>query len=144
VSLSDLARWDRWGIPSTWRSPTTRCPGGNIRCQPQAELARLAPGAARGSPRGGRRDAPPLSAPTQPARVRGRAIPEICPPGEGMSWFRRRRSHGDVTLAEITPIRASTSMSTAVQRCGPSRGVSWEVFSCTVSVFLSVIVRGSP
>jgi hypothetical protein len=32
------------GIPSAWRSPTTRCPGGNILAPPSAELAMFAPG----------------------------------------------------------------------------------------------------
>jgi hypothetical protein len=39
----DLARWVLCGIPSAWRSPTTRCPEGNILSQPPAELARLCP-----------------------------------------------------------------------------------------------------
>jgi hypothetical protein len=49
----DLSCWVWCGIPSAWRSPTTRCPGGNIPSRPSAEFARLAPGAARGDPRGG-------------------------------------------------------------------------------------------
>jgi hypothetical protein len=44
------------GIPSIWRSPTTRCPGGNMSLNYRPS-ARLAPGAARGSPWGDRRDA---------------------------------------------------------------------------------------
>jgi hypothetical protein len=47
------------GIPSAWRSPTTRCPGGNILAPLSAELAMLAPRAPGGSPRGGRWDATP-------------------------------------------------------------------------------------
>jgi hypothetical protein len=33
------------GIPSAWRSPTTRSPGGKHPAPPPAELAMLAPGA---------------------------------------------------------------------------------------------------
>jgi hypothetical protein len=39
-----LARWVLCGIPSAWRSPTTRCPGGNIVFSLLAACARLAPG----------------------------------------------------------------------------------------------------
>jgi hypothetical protein len=37
----DLARWGWCGIPSTGRSPTTRCPGGNI---PPDRWSSLPPG----------------------------------------------------------------------------------------------------
>jgi hypothetical protein len=65
----------RGGIPSAWRSPTTRCPGGNILAPLSAELAMLAPGAPGGSPRGGRWDATPHPL---PGLTLVSAIPEAC------------------------------------------------------------------
>ncbi|HKR51664.1 MAG TPA: hypothetical protein VJT72_19190 [Pseudonocardiaceae bacterium] len=44
-----------------------------------------APGLGCGSPRGGRWDASPHPAP--PWQFSWRAIPETCPPGEGMIWL---------------------------------------------------------
>ena len=76
------------GIPSAWRSPTTRWPG-QRPAPPPAELAMLAPGAPGGSPRGGRWDATPLPAAGLDARVsHPGGLPE-CGAASARSWFGR-------------------------------------------------------
>ena len=92
----------RCGIPSIWRSPTTRQPGGS----PQQNwcVRRLA------LPLGWRvvalREVEGMPHPahlTQPQQFLWLVIPEICPPGEGISWL------GAGSIRES---------STAVQRSG--------------------------
>lgn len=58
------------------------------------------------------------------------AIPEICPPGEGV-----------LTCLCVTQA-VSGVLSTAVQKSGLSPTANREVFSCTGSEILTVIVRG--
>jgi hypothetical protein len=53
--------------PVDWAQPDHAVPRGNIRPLLSAELARLAPGAPRGSPWGSRRDATPCTHPAEPA-----------------------------------------------------------------------------
>lgn len=72
-SQPDLARWDSCGIPSTWRSRTTRRPGGSPRRNRQPASCSSAPGEPCGSPTGCRRDATPGSS-WRPAARRGHAL----------------------------------------------------------------------
>jgi hypothetical protein len=58
----DLARWGPCGVPSAWRSPTARQPLGEVEGRPHP---------VHPTPAGG--DSGWL------------AIPEVCPPGEGMA-----------------------------------------------------------
>lgn len=44
LTMDDLARWELWGIPSAWRSPTTRCPGGNALPNHRPSVPSLPPG----------------------------------------------------------------------------------------------------
>jgi hypothetical protein len=72
------------GIPSAWRSPTTRRPRGGPRrnrCVRQVALPLGCRVVARGEAGG----MPHLPAQAQPQRFLGSAIPEACPPGEGMA-----------------------------------------------------------
>jgi hypothetical protein len=59
MTTEDLARWGLWGIPSAWRSPTTRRPGGSPRRDRQWPRVALPPGRRVVALGGGRRDAPP-------------------------------------------------------------------------------------
>ena len=52
MTTDDLARWEPWGIPSTWRSPTARGPRDSPRRDRQRSHVALAPGSPRGSPGG--------------------------------------------------------------------------------------------
>ena len=50
------------------------------------------------------------------------AIPEACPPGEGiLRW-------AALCLLMRRSVKGTEYQSIAVQRCGPSRAVSWETF----------------
>jgi hypothetical protein len=74
----DLARWGRCGIPSAWRSPTTRCPGGNNPPNRWPSLPGLPPGHRVVALEGGRRDATPISpSPCWTCHL-CRPIPEVC------------------------------------------------------------------
>ena len=44
MTTDDLARWEPWGIPSTWRSPTTWGSGGSPRRDRQRPHVALPPG----------------------------------------------------------------------------------------------------
>jgi hypothetical protein len=115
----DLARWGWWGIPSTWRSPATRAaPGATSPASHRPSAPGLPPGPRVVALRGGRRDAPPVSPRTQPARVCGRLSRSFLPARRGhvFGWTPLRSLRS--STAEATPIRASTAMSTAVQRSG--------------------------
>jgi hypothetical protein len=81
--IADLARYGSCGIPSAWRSPTTRRPRGGPRrnrCVPRVALPLGRRVVALG---GGRWDATPCP-PRPAAGFLCPAIPEVCPPGEGM------------------------------------------------------------
>ncbi|GAA5145790.1 hypothetical protein GCM10023321_04210 [Pseudonocardia eucalypti] len=60
---------------------------GQQRLVPAADYARLAPVARSDSPLGGRRDGTGRAHLVPAARTPFRAIPETCPPGEGMLWI---------------------------------------------------------
>jgi hypothetical protein len=84
--LMTLARWELCGIPSTWQRPTTRQPGGSPRRNRSVRC--LAP------PPGWRVVAlrevegmPHLPTSAQSQQRSWLAIPEACPPGEGMFWL---------------------------------------------------------
>jgi hypothetical protein len=78
----DLGRWGSCGIPSTWHSPTTRHPGGNLRQNRRVHRLALPPGCRVVALR--EVDGMPHPA-HPPSRSNFEAgIPEICPPGEGM------------------------------------------------------------
>ncbi len=79
---NDLSRWRSWGIPSAWRSPTTRQPGGSPRRDRCIRHVALPPGwrvVALGEAEG----MPHPTHPAQPQQFWWLAIPEVCPPGEG-------------------------------------------------------------
>jgi hypothetical protein len=84
MTTDDLARWVPWGIPSAWRSPTTRRPGGSPRLDRRRLRVALPPGRRVVALGGGRRDAPPYNPLCPKPRPRRVAILEACPPGEGM------------------------------------------------------------
>jgi hypothetical protein len=81
VIIDDLGRWRSCGIPSVWRSPTARQPGGSPRRDRYVPRVALSPGWRVVAPEGGRRDATPF--PPRPAAAVLAAIPEVCPPSEG-------------------------------------------------------------
>jgi hypothetical protein len=85
MTTDDLARWEPWGIPSTWRSPTTWGPGGSPRRDRQRPHVALPPGphvVALGEV-----DGIPHPVHTRPSPRWWPVIPETCPPGEGMfAW----------------------------------------------------------
>jgi hypothetical protein len=84
--ITDLARCGSCGIPSAWRSPTTRRPRGSPRRNRCVCHVALPLGCRVVALGGGRRDAPPC--PPRPSRSDSccPAIPEACPPGEGVVW----------------------------------------------------------
>src|SRR6185312_15226897 len=94
TTTDDLARWESCGIPSTWRSPTTRHPGGSPRRNRYLACLALPPGCRVVALGGGRRDATPCPhPPVPPALVAGH-------PGD----LPARRGHvlvGDVPLADV-------------------------------------------
>jgi hypothetical protein len=91
------------------------------RGQPFTEPARASPGSAPGlpcgSPPGGRWDATP-----RPPDLAGTVL------GGWSSWRSARPARAFLLGAD-----SLRELSTAVQRCGLSRGVSWEASSCIVS-----------
>lgn len=80
--LTDPARWGSCGIPSIWRSPTARRSGGSPQCDQQRPRVALPPCRRVVALGGGRRDVTPCL--PGPGPRLWPAIPEICPPGEGM------------------------------------------------------------
>jgi hypothetical protein len=97
TTMDDLARWEPCGIPSTWRSPTARRPGGSPRRDRQWPRVALPPGRRVVALGGGRRDATPCPYPAQSRSRWWPVILETCLPGEGMFWlggaaFARKRS----------------------------------------------------
>ena len=93
------------GIPSAWRSPTTRRRRGSPRRKRTRALHGSAPGLSCGSPWG--RSAGRHILPTQPGRSMSvLAIPEACLPGEGAaskSTTSLRESLRDQTKLEVQP-----------------------------------------
>jgi hypothetical protein len=82
VITYDLGRWWPCGIPSVWRSPTTRQPGGSPRRDRRVGRIALPPGWRVVALGGGRGDATPcLLGPTAAALMAG--YPGGLPPGEG-------------------------------------------------------------
>jgi hypothetical protein len=83
MTLTDLARCGSCGIPSAWRSPTTRWPSGSPRRNRCMRHVALPLGCRVVALGGGRRDATPC--PPWPSRSDScPAILEACLPGEGM------------------------------------------------------------
>ena len=82
TTTDDLARWEPWGIPSAWRSPTARRPGGSPRRDWRQSSGSSAPGPSCGSPGGGRWDAPP-SHPAEPGLGAGVGYPGGLPARRG-------------------------------------------------------------
>jgi hypothetical protein len=73
MTTDDLARWEPWGIPSTWRSPTTWGLGGSPRRDRQWPRVALPPGPHVVALGGRSAGCPTLSTPgpAQPALVAG-------------------------------------------------------------------------
>ena len=99
---TDLAHWEPWSIPSTWHRPTTRRPGGTIpayrrSCLPGVPPVRrvVALGEVGGMPH-------PVTL-TAPGLALVSAIPEICPPGEGMLCL------GRAAFADVARLRERCS-----------------------------------
>jgi hypothetical protein len=102
VGIDDLARWELCGVPSTWHRPTTRRPGGTIpayrrSCLPGVPPVRrvVALGEVGGMPH-------PVTL-TAPGLALVSAIPEICPPGEGMLCL------GRAAFADVARLRERCS-----------------------------------
>jgi hypothetical protein len=91
--ITALARWGSWGIPSAWRSPTTRQPRGSPRwnrCEPRVAL----PLGCRVVTLGKVGGMPHLAHPGPAILSLRPAIPEACPPGEGAPSPQLIRSSG--------------------------------------------------
>ena len=86
MTTDDLARWELCGIPSAWRSPTARCSGGSPRRDRRRSHVALPPGRRVVALREVERMSHPAH-PAQPQQRSWSAIPEACPPGEGMVWL---------------------------------------------------------
>ena len=89
VITDDLARWGSCGVPSTWRSPTTRQPGGSPQQNRCVRCPALPPGwrvVALWEVDG----MPHPAHPVLPQWFSWLAILEACPPGEGMVWLGSR------------------------------------------------------
>jgi hypothetical protein len=92
----DLARWGSCGIPSAWRSPTTRRPMGSPRrnrCVPHVALPLDCRVVALGEAGGMLQPAQ-----AQPQRFLCPAIPEDCPPRRGQVWS------GRAAFADAAPL----------------------------------------
>jgi hypothetical protein len=88
VITDDLARGS-CGVPSTWRRPTTRQLGGSPRRSRRVHCPALPPGwrvVALWEVDG--MHTPPT--PALPQWFSWLAVPETCPPGEGMVWLGQR------------------------------------------------------
>jgi hypothetical protein len=89
----DLARWGTCGLPSIWRSPTARRPGGSPRRNRRVRCLALPPGCRVVALRGGRWEATP------------------CPPGlrrASSGWPRpSRRSAGPARARSLRSTRSS-------------------------------------
>jgi len=81
---------------------------------------------------------PHPTTPTEPDLALVSAIPEACPPGEGIVRW------AALCLLMRRSVKGTGYQSTAVQRSGLSRGVSWEAYPYTVSELVSVIDGDSP
>jgi hypothetical protein len=81
--VSDLARWEPCGIPSSWRSPTTRLPRGQHPLPTAGRPCQACPRGSRVVALGEVDGMTHPSHPTEPGVALVAAIPEICPPGEG-------------------------------------------------------------
>jgi hypothetical protein len=82
VITDHFRRCGSWGIPSAWRSPTARQPGGSPRRDRCVRRVALLPGWRVVALEGGRGDAHPAHL-AQRQQFWWLAIPEVCPPGEG-------------------------------------------------------------
>jgi len=125
----DLGRWVLCGIPSIWRSPTARPPGGNSPMEPARASSGCAPGMPCGSPPRGRWDATPRP-PNPAAAVLEAGILEICPPGEGpvlqIDRFSGRPSKAEVHATEVTLTSGDTRRWSASHHVVECRFVRWD------------------
>lgn len=99
TTTDDLARWEPCGIPSAWRSPTARRPGGSPRRDRRQSSGSSVPGSSCGSPGGRSAGCHTLSTLPQPRPHWWLAILEVCPPGEGMFWL------GRAAFGDVAPLR---------------------------------------